>query len=208
MLNRPLSQIVVLKPNFARLSKQIALGLVLLILLSTYQPAFKLPPVTQSVAVAEQLEQTQAIDAGSLPIGFQLPHPGYLSTPFSNYHPGIDVASGLGMPMKPIAGGKVITSGFDIWGLGLMIEIDHGYGYRSIYAHLGKLYVKKDQEVKETELIGEVGLTGHTSGPHTHIEVSKDGKKINPLAILPPIRKMPIAEDFQATGSAKLTVKK
>lgn len=204
MLNRPLSLIPTFKPNLARKSAQLALGLTLLVLLSTYHPTFTIPPVSQNIAQAEPIEQAQAINSDSLPIGFQLPHPGYLSTPYSIYHPGIDIASGLGMPMRPIAAGKITSSGFDIWGLGLMIEIDHGHGYKSIYAHLGKLYVKKDQDVSETDFIGEVGLTGHTSGPHTHLEVSKEGQKINPLAILPPIRKMPIAEDFQATGSAKL----
>lgn len=203
---KPLS-IAAITPNLAKVSTKIALVVVLFTFLLGYHPVLALPPITRSITYAEA-EQTQSIDKGSLPIGFQHPHPGYLSTRFSNYHPGIDIATGLGMPIKPLAGGKVTQSGYNFWGLGLMVEIDHGYGYKSIYGHMGKIYVKKDQEVKTTDIIGEVGLTGHTSGPHTHLEVSKDDKNIDPVAIMPPLRDMPIAEDFQATGSAALKVAK
>jgi hypothetical protein len=133
---------------------------------------------------------------------FQLPHEGYITTPFSSFHPGIDLCTGLGMPIKPIAKGVVISAGFNFFGLGLVVEVDHGNGYRSLYAHMGKVYVEAGKEVNENSFLGEVGLTGNTSGPHTHLEVSKDGTKIDPRLILPEIRGYPKEEDFAKIQSA------
>lgn len=185
---------------------KIALGLLFIsFFLLDYQPTLNFPPLSQNKTHAQEDEtknilQTQSISAQSLPFGFQLPHPGYLSTKFSSYHPGIDIATGLGMPIKPIAKGVVIDSGYNFWGLGLMVEIDHGQGYSSLYAHMGKTYVTKGQSVSENDLLGEVGLTGHTSGPHTHLEVTKGGVKIDPLTILPTVRDQSLASDFKAVS--------
>jgi hypothetical protein len=137
---------------------------------------------------------------------FQLPHTGYVTTPFSVYHPGIDICIGLGMPIKPIAKGVVTEAGYNIWGLGLMVEIDHGNGYKSTYGHMGKIYVTKGKEVNTDDLIGEVGMTGHTTGPHTHLELAYAGKKVDPRPLLPELRNYPKEEDFityqSATASA------
>lgn len=140
------------------------------------------------------------------PTNFQLPHTGYITTPFASYHPGIDICIGLGMPIKPIGKGVVTEAGYNIWGLGLMVEIDHGNGYKSTYGHMGKIYVTKGKEVNTDDLIGEVGMTGHTTGPHTHLELSYAGKKVDPRPLLPEIRNYPKEEDFityqSATASA------
>ena len=177
-------------PLFPKLCSKIALGLSCLIFLSTYQPTVGFPPVKESRVLAESI-QTQTITAATLPVTFQLPHPGYMSTSYSRYHQGIDIASGLGMPIKPIAKGVITSAGFNFWGLGLTVAIDHGYGYKSLYAHLGKIYVKPNQAVSENDLLGVVGVTGNTSGPHTHLEVSRDGININPQTILPAMDSMP-----------------
>lgn len=179
--------------------------LVLLIITSVffldYQPAFKFPPIKQNVTHAQTPEQSQTIIAQPAPFTFQLPHPGYMSTRYSTWHPGIDLATGLGMPIKPITQGIVIESGFNFWGLGLTVVIDHGQGYKSLYAHMGQIYVKNGQTVTGDNTLGTVGMTGNTSGPHTHLEVMKDGNRIDPTLILPDIRHQPIASDFTpATG--------
>lgn len=106
------------------------------------------------------------------------------------------------MPIKPIAGGNVVEAGFNFFGLGLMVEVEHEGGYRSLYGHMGKIFVTKGQTIDVNDYLGEIGMTGHTSGPHTHLEVSKDGKKIDPLLILPEIRKYPKEEDFAVIQSA------
>jgi murein DD-endopeptidase MepM/ murein hydrolase activator NlpD len=138
----------------------------------------------------------------SLSATFQLPHPGYITTPFSSFHPGIDLCTGLGMPIKPIAKGTVSDAGYNFWGLGLFVEVDHGNGYKSIYAHMGKIYKTKGDKVGENDLLGVVGLTGHTTGPHTHLELSYNGEKVDPKLLLPTIRNYPKEEDFVKIDSA------
>ncbi len=133
---------------------------------------------------------------------FQLPHTGYITTTFSAYHPGIDICIGLGMPIKPVAKGVVSEAGYNIWGLGLMVEVDHGNGYKSVYAHMGKIYVTKGKEVNTDDLLGEVGMTGHTTGPHTHLEIAYAGKKVDPRPLLPELRNYPKEEDFITYQSA------
>ena len=184
---------------------RVAAIVILLSFFLNYQPTLTTwPPFRQNIVRAE-FEQVQSVKAEASPLSFKLPHLGYLSTPYSNYHPGIDIASGLGMPVKPIAPGKITRQGYDFWGLGLVIEVDHGHGFKSIYAHLGKIYVKQDQEVTPESSIGEVGLTGHTSGPHTHLEIYRDGKATNPQLLLPELPSMPIIVASQtASGSGKL----
>lgn len=185
-----------------KLSSKVALGgLFLLFFTLDYQPSLNIPPIKKNLALAQN-EQIQQVNGQTNPLEFQLPHPGYISTHYSNYHPGIDLAFGLGAPVKAIAKGKVIQTGYNFWGLGLTVTIDHGYGYQSLYAHLGKTYVKEGQEIAMSDYIGEIGLTGNTSGPHTHIEIRKDGKTIDPLAILPQPREYPLAEDFRPVGGS------
>jgi murein DD-endopeptidase MepM/ murein hydrolase activator NlpD len=66
-------------------------------------------------------------------------------------------------------------------GFGKHIRIDHGFGYISLYAHLSKYNVRRGQKVKRGDIIGYVGNTGRSAGPHLHYEIIKDNKKINPL---------------------------
>jgi hypothetical protein len=188
---------------FPKFRLKLKLGGLLLCLsfLLNYHPAFTFPPVKSNIAYAE-ITQEQKVNSEATPVIFQLPHPGYITTTFSNYHPGIDLCSGLGMPIKPIAKGTVVEAGFNFFGLGLVVEVEHEAGYRSLYAHMGKIFVTKGQTVDENNFLGEIGMTGHTSGPHTHLEVSKDGKKIDPLLILPEIRRYPKEEDFAVIQSA------
>lgn len=181
---------------FARLSIKFSILLSLVVYLLGYQPTIGFPPVKKAVVHA-QAEQQQDISAEATPLVFQLPHPGYLSTYFSKYHPGVDIATGLGMPIKPISQGSITEAGYNFWGLGMTVVVNHGYGFESLYGHMGRIYVKKGDEVSKNNFLGEVGLTGFTTGPHTHLEIRKDGKEINPLLVLPQIKTMPVQEDFK-----------
>ena len=187
-------------PNF-KLNFKLGVLLLCLSLFLDYQPTLAFPPVKRNVVFAE-ITQEQSVSPQVSPISFQLPHPGYITTHFSNYHPGIDLCSGLGMPIKTIAKGKVVEAGYNFFGLGLVVEVEHEGGYRSLYAHMGKIFVEKGKEIDVNDYLGEIGMTGHTSGPHTHLEISKDGRKIDPLLILPQIRKYPTEEDFVTITSA------
>lgn len=193
-------------PNFFTISFKIVLGVLLLTFLTGYQPTLGFPPLKQNTALAQNSPtQEVKINAQESSLQFQLMFPGYLSQGYSNYHPALDIATGLGMPIKPISTGKVISAGYDFWGYGLKVEIDHGNGYKSLYAHLGKTYVQEGQEISSmNSFIGEVGMTGRTSGPHTHLEVTKDGNTVNAQAILPELRQYAIEQDFQPVGGKGL----
>lgn len=95
-------------------------------------------------------------------------------------HKGLDFANSVGTPIYATADGKVIFSGRKI-GFGNVIEIDHGYGYRTFYAHNSVNLVDVDDEVKRGDLIARVGNTGRSTGPHVHYEVRVNGTADNPL---------------------------
>lgn len=182
---------------------------VIILSLLGYYPVLDLPPIRQAIIEADETGvQKIEVISDSLPEAISLPHPGYLSTKFSFYHPGVDIATGLGMPVHPIASGTVEEVIYGLWGLGHHVIITHKAGIRSIYGHMGRVYVKKGQPVATTNTLGEVGMTGRTSGPHTHLEITKNGQYINPLTILPKVPEFPRPEDFQPVitgGSEKIT---
>ena len=175
-------------PNFRKISAKIALGVVFVTFFFNYQPSFSFPPIKRNIAHAQTTpEQSQDLTTKALDIAFQLPFQGSITTYFSVYHPGIDLAAPLGTLIKPVSGGTVINAGWSDWGYGLNVVIDHGHGYESLYAHMSKIYVNVGDKVTEDNYLGEVGATGNATGPHTHLQISKDGININPLSVLPPI---------------------
>ena len=170
---------------------KITLGVIFILSLMGYQPVFGFPPIHQSNVHAQEVEQSQTINAQPLPFTFKNPHSGYISTHFSVFHPGIDIATELGTQIHPVAPGTVADTSYNYWGLGQTVTVDHGDGYQSLYAHMGKVYVKTGQKVTQDDVLGEVGLTGHTSGPHTHLQISKDGQLIDPATLLPTLSDHP-----------------
>ena len=96
------------------------------------------------------------------------------------FHSGLDINCNWGTPVRAPGDGKVIAverqSGF-----GLVVEIDHGFGYKTIFAHLSKTLVKRGQSVTRGQIIAKSGNSGLSSGPHLHYEVHHDGKAINPI---------------------------
>ncbi len=109
---------------------------------------------------------------------------GMRSDPFTKIrkmHWGMDFSAPRGTPVYATGDGVVVRADDRATGYGNHIEIDHGYGYTSLYAHLFKYNVKKNQKVRRGELIGFVGSTGRSEAPHCHYEVHKDGERINPI---------------------------
>lgn len=97
-------------------------------------------------------------------------------------HTGVDFTAPKGTPIY--ASGNGIVRGLnrkDFSGYGIVCVIDHGYGYQTLYAHMSKLNVRPGQKVSRGEIIGFVGSTGLSVGPHLHYEVLKNGKPINPV---------------------------
>ena len=100
-------------------------------------------------------------------------------------HPGIDLAAGEGSPVYAADAGVVIAEGNDAAGYGNVIQIDHGNGYLTVYAHLSVIEVRICQSVEAGQQIGAAGSTGNASGAHLHFEIAQDGFYINPWEVLP-----------------------
>ena len=96
------------------------------------------------------------------------------------FHRGMDFSANIGTPVYATGNGRVIKAGWE--GLyGKCINVDHGYGYITKYAHLSKIKVVKGQKLMRGEVIGEVGSTGKSTGPHLHYEVHVNGHVVNPV---------------------------
>lgn len=109
---------------------------------------------------------------------------GYRSDPFTKirkFHYGMDFTSPTGTPIYATGDGIVLKADNSLSGYGNHIEINHGYGYVTLYAHLSKYNCRKGQKVKRGDIIGYVGSTGRSEAPHLHYEVIKNGEKINPI---------------------------
>jgi murein DD-endopeptidase MepM/ murein hydrolase activator NlpD len=103
------------------------------------------------------------------------------------YHTGVDVAAPIGSPVRACADGVVVeaeTTGHN-GGYGSYVKVDHGGGVISIYGHLSTVRVDVGQVVSVGEVIGAVGMTGNTTGPHLHWEVRRGGSIVDPLGFLP-----------------------
>ncbi len=96
-------------------------------------------------------------------------------------HWGTDFSLKTGTPVYATGDGVIRWTKSSFGGYGKQIEINHGFGYRTKYAHLSEFVVKRGQNVKRGELIGYSGNTGGSTAPHLHYEVIKDGKKVNPV---------------------------
>ncbi|MFD2552545.1 M23 family metallopeptidase [Bizionia sediminis] len=109
---------------------------------------------------------------------------GYRTDPFTKarkFHYGMDFTAPRGTPVYATGDGVVVRADSRSSGYGNHIRIDHGFGYVSLYAHLYKYNVKKNQKVKRGDVIGFVGNTGRSEAAHLHYEIFKDDKRINPL---------------------------
>lgn len=131
---------------------------------------------------------TKQVLASEANIHFSLPSGGLISTYFSSLHPGVDIATDLGTKIHPIASGIVEDVLYTRTDYGTHVIISHGNGVRSLYAHMGDVFVKKGQAVDVLSDLGTVGLTGHTSGPHTHLEIMDNNVYLDPAIVIPEIK--------------------
>ncbi len=109
---------------------------------------------------------------------------GYRIDPFTKVrkmHNGMDFTAPTGSPVYATGDGVVARADAAASGFGNHVVIRHGFGYESLYAHLSKYNCRAGQHVKRGDVVGYVGSTGRSEGPHCHYEVHKDGKVVNPL---------------------------
>jgi murein DD-endopeptidase MepM/ murein hydrolase activator NlpD len=133
-----------------------------------------------AITVAPEGEATLATKDGT-----QLPISDFtISQGFWLLHSGLDMASHIGEPVRPIMAGVVTKAENNWYGYGNLVVISHGSEFESWYAHLSKINVVLGQTVTQETIIGEVGTTGHSTGPHLHLEIHEDGVPVNPATVL------------------------
>lgn len=167
-----------------RIKTTIGLALIIIIpftnLLSGQVSAFS-KPEEQTVVLDEPKEVLITTQTT-----FRIPVPGYISTGFSWYHPGIDIAGNDDRLVYAAAEGTVIEASYSNWGYGNTVVIDHGSGLTTRYAHLQKdIRVKVGDKISKNDALGRVGSTGWSTGPHLHFEVWENSEALNPLLFLP-----------------------
>lgn len=141
------------------------------------------------VALAKQKEKLLAAIPAIQPVKNEdLKHMasgyGYRSDPFTKvrkFHYGMDFTARIGTPIYATGDGVVHKADASLSGYGNHIEINHGYGYKTLYAHLSKYKCRAGQRVKRGDIIGYVGSTGRSQAPHLHYEVFKSTERVNPL---------------------------
>jgi murein DD-endopeptidase MepM/ murein hydrolase activator NlpD len=127
-----------------------------------------------------------------IPVGY--PHPGkitskfgYRENPFTGSvvetHKGIDIKAVFGSIVNSTANGVVTFAGYK-GGYGNLIILSHGNGMQTLYGHLSKILVKQGQTIGSGQIIGKVGSTGRSTGPHLHYEIHQNGRAINPKPFL------------------------
>lgn len=132
-----------------------------------------------------KVEDNVRIDLGKS----HMPHPGYITSPygyrakFGRMHKGVDIKVNTGDNICAAFSGRVRITKYEAGGYGYYVVIRHHNGLETVYAHLSKILVEPDQDVKEGDIIGLGGSTGHSTGPHLHFETRYMGYAINPAAI-------------------------
>ena len=119
--------------------------------------------------------------------GFVWPVDGPITSSFGlrwgRMHEGIDIGVGFGTPIRAAAAGTVIHAGW-LGGYGNLVVVDHGGGLSTAYGHQQEIYVSSGQQVDQGTVLGEVGSTGNSTGPHLHFEVRVNGSAVDPLGYL------------------------
>ena len=146
----------------------------------------------QAILVGENKEVAQpetqidgVIFPKKSPFEFKKPVDGYITQGFSAYHRAVDIASALGSLIRPLGGGTVEFAGFEADGKGNVVVVDHGDGLKSLYAHMARINVSVGNQVDTNTVIGTIGLTGRTTGPHVHVEIYDNGLMVDPVKVLP-----------------------
>ncbi len=115
---------------------------------------------------------------------FGWPTGGTITQYYAWYHSGVDIANKTGTAVTAADSGRVESVIYQNYGYGYHVIVNHGNGYKTLYGHLSKIGVSEGQNVSRGEVLGDMGSTGRSTGPHLHFEVLQNGARINPLGFL------------------------
>jgi len=153
----------------------------------------RLSNLDTQLAAIDYLLQGDRVEANAKPHawpsegGWLSSHYGTRADPFTGeraIHRGVDIANRFGAPVLATSRGVVTFAG-KMKDFGYMVDVEHGYGFKTRYGHLSSLAVKVGDEVSDSQLVGRVGSSGRSTGPHLHYEVHRNGKSLNPASFLP-----------------------
>lgn len=136
----------------------------------------------ESILMDKELSEQVLPNGRPVKSGWMSSHFGKRIDPFtgkSSWHAGVDFAGKKGSDVVSVAAG-IVTLAENKYGFGHLVEISHGNGYVTRYAHNSRLLVKVGDRVEQGDVIAKMGSTGRSTGPHVHFEVLKDGKAVNP----------------------------
>src|SRR5690606_25998425 len=146
----------------------------------SFDEVFKMAKSKEKMLAAiPAIQPVSNLDLTRMASGF-----GYRTDPIyktTKFHAGMDFTAPTGTPIYATGDGKVVRADAEASGYGNHVRIDHGYGYVTLYAHMSEIDVKIGQTVKRGDVIGYVGNTGKSVGPHLHYEVRKNDIPINPI---------------------------
>jgi len=118
-------------------------------------------------------------------VSLTIPLQGVLGQGYHAFHRAIDILAPIGTEIRPIAKGKVIEVSLGRIGWGNTVVVEHEMGLKSRYAHMREIKVIEGEVIEEDYVLGTVGMTGWTTGPHLHLEIYQNGKTIDPQSVLP-----------------------
>jgi murein DD-endopeptidase MepM/ murein hydrolase activator NlpD len=144
-------------------------------------------------SVRDSVERRHALAAATPSIW---PVAGWLSSsygtrtdPFNDeksFHPGLDISADYGAPVLATADGTIVSAGAS-GAYGNMVVVDHGFGITTKYGHLSRIAVMEDQRIKRGDILGYVGSTGRSTGPHLHYEIWMNGRLTDPMTLMGPL---------------------
>lgn len=143
-------------------------------------------PDAVSSTTATRFTNILTPDAGAVTAtgSFVWPAYGRITQGYRWYHPAVDIANHDGGPILAADSGTIVAIGWDSSGYGNRIIIDHGNGYKTLYAHMSAFSVQMGQHVARGAVIGQMGSTGRSTGTHLHFEIHAPGGKVDPLGYL------------------------
>lgn len=118
-------------------------------------------------------------------VGLNKPLEGVRAQGFHNFHRGVDILALVETEIKPIAKGRVIETRYGRIGWGNTVVVEHEKGLSSRYAHMKEIKVIEGEIIEKDYVLGTVGMTGWTTGPHLHLEIYQNGKAVDPQSVLP-----------------------